>query len=143
MTVLAVVTLAGFVGGAGLASCGGDADSISSETVTETTQTQTETTQTTETDPVPPDTETVVRVEVRDGVPAGGIVRETVKKGERIVLVVESDVPDQIHLHGYDLSRAVAAGGSTRIAFRASIPERFEVELEERGVQVAELTVEP
>ncbi len=41
VTVLTVVTLAGFVGGAGLASCGGDADSISSETVTETTQTET------------------------------------------------------------------------------------------------------
>ncbi|MBA2641502.1 MAG: hypothetical protein H0U82_01080 [Actinobacteria bacterium] len=142
MTVLTVVALAGFVGGAGLASCGGDADSISSETVTETTQT--ETTQTTETDPVPTDTtETVVRIEVRDGVPAGGIVRETVEKGERIVLVVESDVADEIHLHGYDLTRTVAAGGSTRIAFRATIPGRFEVELEERGVQIAELTVEP
>ena len=59
------------------------------------------------------------------------------------MLVVTSDVADEVHLHGYDISRDVAAGGTARIAFRATIPGRFEVELEDRGVQIADMTVEP
>lgn len=134
---LVFMALAGFVAGVGLASCGG-------ETETSSTQMTSETTETTETDPVRAEIrETVVRVEIGNGIPAGGIVRETVKEGERVVLVVSSDVADEIQLHGYALARDVAAGGTTRIAFRATIPGRFEVELEERGIQIAELTVEP
>jgi hypothetical protein len=60
-----------------------------------------------------------------------------------VVLVVTSDVADEIHLHGYDKSRDVAAGGTIRLPFRATIPGRFEAELESRGVQIAEITVQP
>ena len=55
---------------------------------------------------------TVVRVRVVGGVPEGGIVRETVDKGDRVVLVVTSDVSDHVHVHGYDLMRNVSAGGT-------------------------------
>ena len=72
-----------------------------------------------------------------------GIERASVDEGEQVVLVVRSDVADEVHVHGYDISRDVAAGGTARIRFRATIPGRFEVELEERGVQIAELTVNP
>ncbi|MBA3432689.1 MAG: hypothetical protein H0U08_01195 [Actinobacteria bacterium] len=75
--------------------------------------------------------------------PKRGIVRKTVKKGDRVVIVVTSDVADHVHLHGYDIMRNVAAGGTARIWFRATLPGRFEVELEDRGVQIADLTVEP
>jgi hypothetical protein len=127
-----------------LAGCGGvvfDAPT--------TTETQTETTPPPPPPPQPPPppppapTPAVVRVTVEDGLPVGGIVRETVDKGDRVVLVVTSDVADEVHVHGYDLSRDVAAGGRARIAFRATIPGRFEVELEERHVPIAELTVRP
>ena len=46
---------------------------------------------------------TVVRIVVVNGAPKGGIVRETVDKGDRVVLVVKSDVADEVHLHGYDI----------------------------------------
>ncbi len=135
MLVLALVV------GFAVASCGGDGDSEATGT------TQTQTTTETETETTPPTTEeakpTVVRVTVTGGVPESGIVRGTVDKGDRVVLVVSSDVADEVHLHGYDLSRDVPAGGTVRIQFVANVPGRFEVELEERGVQVAELTVEP
>ena len=85
----------------------------------------------------------MVRVRVVGGVPKGGIVRKTVTKGDRVVLVVTSDVADHVHLHGYDIMRDVAAGGTARIRFRATLPGRFEVELEDRGVQIADLTVQP
>ena len=59
------------------------------------------------------------------------------------MLVVTSDVADEIHLHGYDKAKDVAAGGTIRIPFKATIPGRFEAELESRGVQIAEISVEP
>ena len=134
-TILLLAATALFAGGLTLASCGGGANDATTSDV-DSTQTMTET--------APPvEGPSVVRVDVVDGGPKGGIVRETVDKGARVVLVVKSDVADEIHLHGYDISRDVAAGGTVRIAFRATLPGRFEVELEERGVQIADLTVEP
>ena len=98
---------------------------------------ETETTTTDESKP------TVVSIVVVDGAPKDGIVRQSVDKGDRVVLVVKSDVADEIHVHGYDKSTDVAAGGTARLPFTATIPGRFEVELENRGVQIADLTVNP
>ena len=84
-----------------------------------------------------------MRVTVVGGVPKGGVVRESVDKGDRVVVLVTSDVADEVHVHGYDLMRDVAPGSPARIAFAATIPGRFEIELEDRGVQIAELTVNP
>ena len=124
----------------GLAACGGR-DEATPITTTETetpvtnTDTQTETTDS--------GVAKVVRITVTNGLPAGGIVRQSVSEGDRVVIVVNSDVADEIHLHGYDLKKDVTVGGTARIPFRATIPGRFEVELEQRGTQIAELTVNP
>jgi copper(I)-binding protein len=129
-----------------IAGCGSD-DGTTAETTdtttTETMTTETTTTETTTTETTPPAGPTEIRIVVVDGAPKGGIVRETVDKGDRAVLVVKSDVADEIHLHGYDVSRDVEAGGTVRLPFKATIPGRFEVELEARGVQIADITVEP
>ena len=123
---------------AALAGCGSGGDSTAASTdTTTTTGTSTETTTTTEV--AKP---TIVRITVVDGAPQGGIVRKTVSKGDKVVLVVKSDVADEIHLHGYDKSTDVTAGGTARLPFTATLPGRFEVELESRGVQIADLTVE-
>ena len=107
-----------------------------------TTGTPTGTTPTTTTTTAAP-RPTTVRIAVVGGVPRGGIVRATVHQGDHVVLVVTSDVADEVHLHGYDLKTEVAAGGTARLPFRATIPGRFEVELESRSTQIADLTVEP
>ena len=120
----------------GLAGCGSSGDSTSADTTTTSTTTTTETTTTEVAKP------TVVRITVVDGAPQGGIVRTTISKGDKVVLVVKSDVADEIHLHGYDKSTEVSAGGTARLPFTATLPGRFEVELESRGVQIADLTVE-
>ena len=140
-TVL-LVAAALLTGSLALASCGGD-DGDASGTTTETTTQTTETTTTETTTEPEVETPTVVRVTVVDGTPKGGIVRATVDQGDRVRLVVTSDVADEIHLHGYDISRDVAAGGTVTLAFRATIPGRFEAELEDRRVQIADITVEP
>lgn len=130
-----------FASGFAVSSCGSD-DGEATETVTviDTTTTIDPPTQTTDTTPAPVGP-TVVRVVVVDGAPKGGIVRKTVEKGDRVVLVVTSDVTDHIHLHGYDITRDVAPGKPARLPFKATIPGRFEVELEERGVPIADITV--
>ena len=131
MTVLPAA-IALLVGGFALASCGGDDNGdASATTATETTTTEPEV-----------EKPTVVRIVVVNGAPEGGIVRESVDKGDRVVLAVTSDVADEVHLHGYDISRDVQAGGTVRIAFRATLPGRFEVELEGRGIQIGDLTVQ-
>lgn len=139
-----LVAVVVFVAGFALASCGGDEGGDTTETTqTETTTGTTTETTTTTTTVEPPPGPTVVRVRVVGGVPKGGIVRKTVKQGDRVDIVVTSDVADHVHLHGYDIMRDVAPGKTARIRFRAKVPGRFEVELEDRGVQIASLTVEP
>jgi hypothetical protein len=129
-----------------LAGCG-SSDDVASPTTTDTTvtDTTTETTTTTEmttTEPAPP-APTTIRITVRDGRPVGGIARPSVRHDDRVVLVVRSNVADHVHVHGYDLLADVAPGRRARIAFRATIPGRFEIELEDRHVPIAELSVNP
>jgi hypothetical protein len=83
----------------------------------------------------------VIAIRIKDGKPAGGITRVTVEKPQLVDLVVHSDVADEVHVHGYDLHQDVEAGGTARIRFRATIKGVFEAELEDRGLQILELTV--
>jgi hypothetical protein len=50
---------------------------------------------------------------------------------------------EEAHLHGYDLSRDIGPGKVGRYCFKADIDGIFELELENAGVQIAELRVEP
>jgi hypothetical protein len=73
----------------------------------------------------------------------GEIDRVTVDQGRRVVLNVTADVSDHVHLHGYDLMADVAPGEPAKISFTADVPGRFEVELEDSGIHIAELQVRP
>ena len=103
------------------------------------------TTTETETEPAttaaPEGTQLVVTI--RGGEPVDGIVRAEAKKGDPVVVIVRSDVADEVHVHGYDLSADVAPGKPVRIEFTANLTGRFEIELEGRGKQIAQLTVLP
>lgn len=85
----------------------------------------------------------IITITVENGKPVGGVAKATVKQGEKVALIVHSDVADEVHLHGYDLHRDVDAGGTATIAFKAKIAGRFEAELEDRQEQILSLTVEP
>jgi hypothetical protein len=144
--VLAVSALA-------LAGCGGSSNSSgatsSPATTTEAATTTTPTAATTTTAPTTTATPTTtaanapvtIRVVVKGGKPVGGIQRATVKKGQKVAIVVHSDVADEVHVHGYDLKKDVAAGGTVRIVFPATIVGEFEAELESRGLQIVDFTV--
>lgn len=85
----------------------------------------------------------VPEIVVRDGKPLGGVKELTYSEGDRVRFKVKSDVHDEIHLHGYDLSKDVQAGGSVSFDFPADLEGIFEVELEHRAVPIAELKVSP
>jgi len=115
-------------------------DNEATSTAASTTVAATTTTPPITTAPAEP---TTIAIVVAGGRPTGGIQRIRLTKGEKAVLVVTSDVADEIHFHGYDLGADVQAGGSAQIPFTATTVGRFEVELEERGVQLAEIDVRP
>ena len=82
-------------------------------------------------------------IRVVNGQPQGGVKTVSFKKGDQVVLKVQSDVADEIHVHGYDLMKDVEKGGSVTFNFKATIEGRFEVELENAGTQIANLEVTP
>ena len=67
----------------------------------------------------------------------------TIKQGSQVVFVVKSELADEVHLHGYDLSADVAPGEPATIRFKANAPGLFEAELESRSLPIAELEVRP
>jgi hypothetical protein len=82
-------------------------------------------------------------VNVSGGKPVGGVQKLSFKKGDQVRFRVNSDVTDEIHVHGYDFHKDVEAGGSVSFSFPAKIEGVFEVELEDRGEQIAQLSVRP
>jgi hypothetical protein len=135
---------------------GDEKESAATTTVAETTadttpDTTTTAPPTTEPEPEPPPATTtspkppaVVTARVTVG-PDGveSVRRFSVRQGREVALVVTSALPDHIHLHGYDLTADVAPGAPATIRFTANAPGRFEIELEDRGLQIAELEVRP
>jgi heme/copper-type cytochrome/quinol oxidase subunit 2 len=85
----------------------------------------------------------ITTIVIKDGKPVGGIAELTYEKGEDVRFKVDSDVSDEIHVHGYDIMKDVEAGGSVSFDFPATIEGIFEAELEGRKEQILELTVNP
>jgi hypothetical protein len=111
----------------GLVACGGDSGSGGDSTGYSITENQNA-------------TPTIV---VKNGEPVGGVQELEYSAGDQIRFEVRSDVADEIHVHGYDLMKDVSAGGAVTFSFPAEIEGIFEVELEGRKEQIAELRVNP
>jgi hypothetical protein len=85
----------------------------------------------------------ITTIVIKNGKPVGGIAQLTYNEGEQVRFKVDSDVSDEVHMHGYDIMKDVEAGGSVTFDFPASIEGIFEAELEGRKEQILELTVNP
>jgi plastocyanin len=91
----------------------------------------------------PPEAETTT-IEIRNGDVAGGVEEIEVENGDRIEFAVESDAPDEIHVHGYELAEEVAPGEPAEFSFPADLEGIYEVEAHDIGhVVIAELRVSP
>jgi FtsP/CotA-like multicopper oxidase with cupredoxin domain len=84
----------------------------------------------------------VVEVTVAGGKVSGPDGRVKVKKGDTVTLRVTSDVADEVHLHGYDETVDVEAGGTAELTFEATLDGVFEAELEERALQLVEFQIQ-
>ena len=80
---------------------------------------------------------------VRNAKPVGGVQDINVKKGDQVRFTVQSDVADEIHVHGYNFHKNVAKNGSVSFSFPAKIDGGFVIELEGPGQQIAALKVQP
>jgi FtsP/CotA-like multicopper oxidase with cupredoxin domain len=152
---LVVVALVVAVVAFALARPGDGDDDGGSEQAAQTTPAQTETgtangtaeTQT-ETEPPPPPEPEISLIRVRGGTAVGGVKRLQATKGDTVRIVVRSDAPDEIHLHGYDIYENAGPGQPARFVFRADIEGIFEIEshvAEDAGKDplLAHLVVEP
>ncbi len=83
----------------------------------------------------------VVAVRVAAGKVVPPTHRVDVPMGQRVRLQVDSDVADEVHVHGYDLKQDVAPSAPATVEFVADQPGLFEVELEEARLQLVQLEV--
>ena len=90
----------------------------------------------------------VERIDIRGGKPRDGVRTITAKTGDTVRLLVTSDTPDEVHLHGYDITREPRPDNPARFRFKATIEGVFEIEshvAEDAGREplVARLVVAP
>ena len=69
--------------------------------------------------------------------------RIRVEQGDTVRFEARSQTDDEIHVHGYDHSKAAPAGKKVRMSFKADITGIFEIELEHAGIAIGELEVRP
>jgi len=85
--------------------------------------------------------DTVISLAVADGAVSGDTGRVDVELGSTVGIVVDADITEQIHVHGYDVFADVNADQDAMFTFTADIPGLFEVELEGAGTLLVELAV--
>lgn len=116
---------------------GSGSDNSSTNTTTTITETTAGGQTTTKTEPANP----VTVIDIVNGKPRGGVQKIKVKKNDPVRFKVNSDVSDEIHVHGYDFHKDVEKGGSVSFNFPAKIGGIFDIELENAGEQIASLEV--
>ena len=82
-----------------------------------------------------------IEVSVAGGEVSGDTGRVPVVLGDEVTLVITSDAPDELHVHGYDLTAAIAADRPATLSFAADTPGVFEVELHDAGTALLSLQV--
>ena len=83
-----------------------------------------------------------LEVTLADGRVSGDPGRVPVDAGEQVTLAITSDVADEVHVHGYDVTADLVPGQPAELTFPATIPGVFEVELHEAGTVLLTLQVQ-
>ena len=82
-----------------------------------------------------------IEVAVTGGQVTGDTGRVVVAADEHVTLVITSDVTDEVHVHGYDVTTELTPGEPAELSFAATVPGVFEVELHEAGTVLLSLQV--
>ena len=64
-------------------------------------------------------------------------------QGDTVRFRVRHGDAEEVHIHGYDIKKELAANETANVSFEASIPGIFEIELEHSGTPLGRLKVEP
>jgi multicopper oxidase len=91
---------------------------------------------------------TVARIALSGNKVQSGPSTITTTKGDTVHIVVTSDKPNTIHLHGYNIERQAAPGKPAHFDFKANVEGVFEIEShtwEDAGLEagVSKLQVRP
>jgi hypothetical protein len=84
---------------------------------------------------------TALEVQVAGGQVTGDTGRVPVPLGDRVTVTITSDAPDEAHLHGYDVLADLVPGTPAEMAFDATVPGVFELELHDAGTVLLTLQV--
>ncbi len=87
------------------------------------------------------DDEPVIEVRISDGRVTPPPGRVEVSTGDQVIFTIATDVPDEVHVHGYEVERQLPAGETTTVKFTADTPGLFEVETHDSGTQLFQLLV--
>jgi len=74
---------------------------------------------------------------------SGGVTELEFEQDETARFRVRSSVPEEIHVHGYDIYRDIPADKTVNVAFKADITGIFEIEFHNSGKPIAELKIQP
>ena len=64
-------------------------------------------------------------------------------EGDTVRFRVRHDQAEEVHVHGYDITRELEPNQTATVSFEASITGIFEIELEHSGTLLAQMKVEP
>lgn len=85
-------------------------------------------------------TTTVIDFVEAHGARVSGPAMTTVKTGATVTISVSTDVPDELHVHGYDKEAETTEGKAT-VTFTADLPGVFDIELHKSDLALGQLTV--
>ncbi len=119
----------------------GDDDKKDEKTTAAQTQTQTSTTGKQKPQEKPKPETPVEKIELEGGEPVGGTKEIDARTGEKVKISVSSDGEQELHLHGYDITREVAPDKPAEFDFKADAEGVFELEIHGSGAVIANVTV--
>jgi len=91
-----------------------------------------------------PDAPPLQEIVIENGEPVGGVARVEGKKGGTIAFAVRSDIPEEVHVHGFDVTKTIDPGSATKFKFKADFEGIFEVEAHHAGnAVIAKVVVSP
>lgn len=82
-------------------------------------------------------------IRVAGGVKTEGVDVLSVRLGETVRFEIETDVADEVHVHGLDLKFETVPGEKVVVEFVAEAAGIFEIELEGAGMTLFDLEVTP
>jgi hypothetical protein len=145
LTFLGIAVVIAIVAVVILTTAGGGGDDEQEATSAQQTATPTATAEPTEPGETPTETpEPTPTPKPQPPLVTGdGVKKLRFEQGETVKFRVRVDVADHVHVHGYDLMKDVAPGETVTFSFPAEITGIFEIELEDRGQEIAQLRVDP